>query len=99
MLDQSQSQTGPALGAALTNVHSVEALGQSRNVLGRDARPVVAHADLRLLFAFRGLAVVERNVDALTRSAVFERVLDQIFKHADELVPVARDPQGARSID
>src|SRR5262245_28267043 len=41
-LDQRQPETGAALGAALRDVDAVEALGQARQVLGRDARTMMA---------------------------------------------------------
>ena len=45
VLDQRKAQSGAALGAALAHVDPVEALGQPRQVLGRDPRTVIAHRD------------------------------------------------------
>ncbi len=51
VLDQRETQAGAALRAAFGDIDPVEALGQPRQMLGGDARPVVAHRDQRLLAA------------------------------------------------
>src|SRR6266540_2838939 len=45
VLDQREPQAGAALRAALADVDAVEALGQPRQMLGRDAGTMVAHRD------------------------------------------------------
>ena len=52
MFDQSKTKAGAALGAAVGNVDPVKALGQPRQMFGRNARPVVANRQLRFR-AFR----------------------------------------------
>ncbi len=54
VFDQRQTKPGAALGAALGDIHPVEPLGQSRQMLRRDTRPVIADGDLRFGLAFGG---------------------------------------------
>src|SRR6266850_2069127 len=72
-----QPQAGPTLRAALADVDAVEALGQPRQVLGRDAGTMVAHRDARFAHAIGALARAERDLDPLVGGAVFQRVLEQ----------------------
>ena len=45
VLDQREPEAGAPLRAALADVDAIEALGQPRQVLGRDAGTIVAHRD------------------------------------------------------
>ena len=67
VLDQRKPEPGAALGAALADVDAVEPLRQPRQMLRRDARPVIANADDRLAAAVRGLGTLDAEVDALAR--------------------------------
>ena len=96
VLDQCKTQAGAALRAALGDIDAVEALGQPRQVLRRDAGTMIAHRDARLLLAARPLAERELDVDALAGGGIFQRVLHQILEHADQLVAVAQHQQRAR---
>src|SRR5216684_3680778 len=69
VLDQRKPEPGAALGAALADVDAIEPLGQPRQMLRRNARPVIANADDRLAAAIRGLGTLGGDVDALARSA------------------------------
>src|SRR5437016_6970987 len=90
-----KSEPGTALGPALRHIHAIETLGEARQVLGGDAGAVVAHRDQRLAAA-RTLGGREVDAHTLARSAVFERVLDQVLEHAGELVAVAEDDHRLR---
>ena len=96
VLDERQTESGSALRAAFGDVDAIEALGQPRQMFGRDARPVIAHADLRFRLAVGRRAGPELDIDALAGGAIFERVLDQVLEDADQFVVVAQHRQGVR---
>src|SRR6516162_4245712 len=48
MLDERETQSGAALGAALSDIDAIESLGQTRQMFGRNPRPVVAYAHDRV---------------------------------------------------
>src|SRR6478752_7038668 len=89
VLDQRQAEPGAALGAAFRDVDAIEALGQARQMLWRDAGAAVAHRDARLAFAVRSFADRQRDVHALAGGGIFERVLHQVLEHPDQLIAVA----------
>ena len=89
VLDQRQAEAGSALRTALRDIDAVEALGQPRQMLRRDARPVIAHADQRFRLAVGRCAEPELDIDAPAGGAVFERVLDQVLEDADQLIVIA----------
>ena len=62
VLDDGEPETRPALLTARRHVDPVEALGEARQVLGRDAGPVVGHGDEAGGSAADGRLV--RNADA-----------------------------------
>src|SRR5215472_11464571 len=89
MFDEREAEPGPPLRATVCDIHPVEALRQTRDVLGRDARAVVPYPDHRLLLAsWAGLAG-ERDIDPLAGGAIFQRVLDQVLENSNELVAIA----------
>src|ERR1044071_5747223 len=65
MLDQREPKAGAALGTALANVDAIEALRKAGQMLGGDARPVIADRDARLRLVRRGLHAGRLDVDAL----------------------------------
>ena len=89
VFDQRQTEPGSALGAAFGDIDAIEALGQSRQMFRRDARPVIAHADLPFGLAIERRREFKLDVDALAGGAVFQRVLDQILEDADQFVVIA----------
>ena len=83
----------PPSARLCVDVDAIEALGQPRQMLGRDAGSVVAHrrpAPPAAVGRGRGR---EADIDALAGRAVLQRVLDQVLEHAGELVAVARHDQ------
>src|ERR1700683_4094495 len=82
VLDQRQTKPGAALRAAFRNVDPIEALGEPRQGFGRNARPVIAHADKSFGIAIGRRSKAELDIDALAGGAVFERVLDQVLENA-----------------
>src|SRR5215204_3982947 len=92
VLHDGEPEPGAALLAALDNVGAVEAFGQARQVLGRDAGAMIAHGKLDLGRATPGGTVAgEPDLDALARAAVFHRVLDEVLDDPQQLVAVALD--------
>ncbi len=87
MLDDGEPQPGAALVAAGGDVHPVEPLGQTRQVLGRDPHAPVDHRyrDPRAL-GVRALQPLQRDRDHLALGAVFDGVLDQVLEQLDQLV-------------
>src|SRR3569623_3436442 len=83
VLDQREAQARAALRAADRDVDAVEALGQTRQMLGRDTGAEIAHGDARFRRTGAGLAARTRDIAALSRGAVFQRVLDQILELAN----------------
>ena len=65
VFDERETQPGAALGAAFPDIDAIEALGQSRHVLWRDARPVVAHSNLRLGRPSAAARLPQRDFDPL----------------------------------
>src|SRR5215472_11092788 len=43
VLDQRETKSGAAFGAALSDVDAIKTLGQARQMLGRNPGPIVAH--------------------------------------------------------
>ena|SRR6185295_12554728 len=84
MLGQREPKTGAALRTASLRVDSIETFRQPRQVLGRNAGTEIANRD-ECLAIFR----TQGNFNALSRGAVFERVFDQVFEHADQLIAIA----------
>src|SRR5579862_4438174 len=74
VLDQRQAEAGAALRAAFGDVDAIEALGQPRQMLGRDAGAKITHADLRFRLALGRGARPDLDIDAPAGGAVFERV-------------------------
>ena len=97
-LDEREAEARAALGAALAGVDAIEALRQTRQMFGRDAGPMVAHAQASGPARGRQRDVHERLAVFRGRS-VFDGVLDEVFGDADEFVPVARDDQAFRSLE
>src|SRR6516162_7675080 len=71
VLDQRQAQPGAALRAALRYIDPIEALGQPRQMLGRDAGTAIAHGNARFRFAIRPFATGQRDVHPLAGRRVF----------------------------
>src|SRR6202051_2982637 len=99
VFDERKTESGSALGTTLGYIHAIKSLGQSRQVLRRDAGTVIAHAYLRLGLAVARCGELERDIDALAGRAIFERVLDQILEDAKELVVVAEHCQRICRLD
>ena len=59
----------------------------------RDARAEIAHCDEGFGATLGGLFAAAGDFDALAGRAVLERILDQVFKRADEFVAVAANRQ------
>src|SRR5580704_17209216 len=98
MFDQREAEAGAALSAALRDIDAVKPLGQPRQMLGRDAGDVIAHADQRLRLAIGRYTQSNLDIDAPAGGAVFERVFDQILENADELVMVAEHRKRIRRL-
>src|SRR5262249_21626690 len=94
VLDERKPKPGSALRAAVGHVNAVKSLGEPRQMLGRNARPIVAYRHARL--AFTGFARRQRHVEAFAGSRVFEPVLDQILKYALEFGAIAEHDQALR---
>ena len=99
VFDEGQTETGAALGATLGDIDAIETLGQSRQMLRRDAGPVIAHADLRLGLTVDRDPELEGDVDALAGGAVFEGVFNQVLEDAKQLVVIAEHRHGASRLD
>src|SRR6516164_4273154 len=53
VLDECQAEPGASFRPALSDVHTIEALGEARQVLRSNARTPVAHRNLRLAAVWR----------------------------------------------
>lgn len=91
VLDDGEAEARSALLAAGGGIDPVEPFGQARQVLGSDARALVAHRDLDLrrpvLLRRQG---VEGDRDPAAVTTIFHGVLDQVLDHPQDLVPVAQ---------
>src|SRR5262245_37294495 len=92
MLHQGESQSCAAKRTALAYVNTIEALRYPRQVLGSDAGTIISYRYSRLR---RTGCIVDckRNLDALAGRSIFERILNQIFKHTQKLIAVAAHAQ------
>src|SRR5215469_17341979 len=99
MFDQRQTKSGATLRTAFGDVDPIESFGQPRQMLGRDAGAVIAHAHARFRLALDGRTRAELDVDPPSGGAVFERVLDKIFENANQLVVVAKHSQRSGIFD
>src|SRR5215472_16724511 len=99
VLDQRQTQPGAALRATFGDIDAIEPFGQPRQMFRRDARAVIADTDAGFRFALGRCAGTKLDVDPASGSAIFERIFDQIFENADQLVMVAEHRQGAGIFD
>src|SRR4029077_8643403 len=70
VLDEREPQAGAAFGAAVAYVDAIEAFGEPRQVLGRNAGAVVAHHDDGLARPFRRVGALQSDVDPLAAAAV-----------------------------
>src|SRR5215213_9898197 len=89
VLDDREAEACPSLLAAFRHVDTVEALREARQVLGGDARPVIAHRQLGLVIPAR-----ESHFDPLAALSVFYGVLDEVFDNPEQLVPVSSRREG-----
>src|SRR5690606_1568134 len=89
VLDDGQPEAGAAGLARAAAIDAVEALGQARQVLGRDARAAVG--DVELGPALLADAPARRDPAAAGRIA--HRVAHEVGHGADELGLGARDPE------
>src|ERR1041385_7183780 len=96
VLDQRQAKAGSTLRPALADIDAVEALGQPRQMLGRDARSVVTHRHHRLTLAAGLWGRSARDIDALAARAVFQAVFDQVLEQPRELVAIAEHDERRR---
>src|ERR1700683_4097303 len=99
VLDQRQTEAGTALIAALADADPIEALSEPRQMLWRNTRPVIAHADLYLGLAFLCTYRREFDIDALTGGAVLNGVLDQVLEQPNQFVAIAQHRLRARCLD
>src|SRR5690606_14091390 len=89
VLDDRQAEARAPGFARTAAIDAVEAFGQARQVLGGDARPRVAHAEL-------GRAVgrdAPGRLDAAAARRVTHGVAHEVGHGADELGLGARDPE------
>src|SRR5438270_3725017 len=84
MLDDGKAEAGAAAGAALLDIDAVKAFGEARKVLLGDAWTVIANSEL-----MEALDALAFNLDEPARACIFDRILDKVLHHLDELVPVA----------
>eukprot|EP01035_Chromulina_nebulosa_P038506 gene38506-52020_t len=61
--------------------------GQARDVLGRDARTVIANTHLGATFR----QLTDIDIDVLSVLAIFTRVFDEVLEDLNEFVPVSHD--------
>ncbi len=110
MLDDRQSETGSASGAALSGVDAIKTLRQARQVLGRNAGSVItdrkhAIAPVRRHLDFDGLhrgrftlgIASKGSVDreaAVLRAAIFDGVLDEVLGDAQQFVAISGHDDG-----
>jgi len=90
VLDDSEPEPGAAFFPARRDVDPVEPLGQPRQMLRRDAGPIVDHRDgvAPGLAAERG-DVLGLDLHVAAALAIFERVLHQVLEYLEQLVAVA----------
>ena len=86
---------GAAGRARAAAIDAIEALGQPRNVLGRDADARVGHREHA--GAVRVDAPCER--DRAARRRVADRVADEVAERARELVAAAEDRRGVADVE
>ena len=93
VLHQRKPQARPTLGAALSGIDPVEALRQTRQVLGRDAVPVIAHFRTGPDPLLRRTSISTRRHRRIPPPAwvhaIFDGVLDEVFGDPHEFVPIA----------
>src|SRR5215471_10130003 len=92
VLHDGKAKTGAALLAAALHVDTIEALGEARNRVGRNALAIVAHAGGNRGFASTPAAAMherKRHPDMTALPSVFDRVVEQVLEKLDELVALA----------
>src|SRR6476620_7808271 len=77
VLDQRKPEAGATFGTALGHIDPIEALGEPRNVLGRNARTVVAYGH-QSFSPVRRCRFGVADIDVLAAGAIFQRILDQV---------------------
>src|SRR5262245_50563913 len=92
MFDDSKTETGAAFLAAGRDADPIEALGQSRQVLRRNARAIVADRQDKA-GTTPSPARLMGNLDADVASgfAVLQGVLDEILQELDDFIAIAAD--------
>src|SRR5690348_6975289 len=90
VLDDGEAETGAALFAARSDIDAVEALGQPREMLGRDTRSLVDHGDgVAADLASERWDVLGLDANDTSPVAVFEGVLYEVLEYLHQLVAIA----------
>src|SRR5687767_7662845 len=84
MLDDGEAEAGTADRAAPAGIDAVEAFGEPRNVLGRDALALIDHRQPDEISIGR----LESNADLRAGAAVSDGVDQQIVEELGELRPI-----------
>src|SRR5262249_11479693 len=88
MLDQGEAQTGTPLRTAVGDVNAIKALREPGQGFWRNSRAVVAYRHACFRRAATRLSVRQCDIDALSGGTVLERIFDQVFERADQLIAV-----------
>ena len=92
MLDDGQPQSGAAAFPTALHIDTIKTLGQARDRLAGDSLPVILdgseNLSQRIAPALAGRAP-EMDAHRTALAAIFDRVVDQVLEHLDQLVAIA----------
>jgi len=89
VLDDRQTQAGAAALAAALDVHTIEALGEPRDVFAGNTLTFVL--DCYKYLTGGGIRLPEADSHVRAFASIFDRVVDQILKDLSEFIALAND--------
>src|SRR3712207_3191686 len=94
VLDDREPEPRPSLLTARRRVHTVEALGQARQRLRRNAGAVSAHREFYGgLAALRSLQTLQLNLNLAPALTILDGILDDVLGHTHEFILIAQNPE------
>ena len=91
MFHDGEAKTCAALRAALAGIDPLKAFGETRQMLGRDPRPVIADRQHSLRALRRDDDIHSLVARGGIGGAVFYGVFDQVFRHSQKFIAIAWD--------
>ena len=93
VLHQREPQPRAPLLAAGGRIHPVEALRQTREMLGGNPWPIVANRELDgRSSALARIEASDLNLNPPSARAILDGVLDDVLGHAHQFIRVPKDP-------